>query len=190
MGLAQKGDKAAFSSLVARHAPRIHHHLLRMLGGQREEAEDLTQETFLSAYRSIKKFRADSKFHTWLRKIATNVCLNHFRKKRPVVVSLDIGTDEDRALEIPDEEFSPELLYEGKAAQAIVNKALAKLSDNLRTVFILKEIEGYSHEETAIMLGVKPQAVRVRHHRAKQTLAKYLSESFEPALCGREDQTS
>jgi RNA polymerase sigma-70 factor, ECF subfamily len=161
-----------------------------MLGGQREEAEDLAQETFLRAFRSIKTFRGDSKFGTWLRRIATNIALNHFRKKTPLTQSLAVGDDEDRNFEIPDDEFAPEKLLEGQEARKFVEAALAKLSDNLRTVFVLKEIEGYTHEETAQLLGVNAQAVRVRHHRAKKMLLKLLSERPEPALAEERTRTS
>lgn len=184
LALAQKGDKAAFSALVSSHASGLYGFLLRMLGGQREEAEDLAQETFLRAYRSIGSFRGQSKFKTWLRRIATNLALNHFRKKRPLTHSLDFGDDDDRTYEIPDDEFSPERQLEGRQAQKFVESALAQLSDGLRTVFVLKELEGYTHEETARLLGVKAQAVRVRYHRAKKILAKLLSQQPEPALSG------
>lgn len=159
-----------------------------MVGGNREEAEDLAQETFLRAYRSIGSFRGQSKFKTWLRRIATNLALNHFRKKRPLTQSLEFGDEDERTYEIPDEEFSPESQLQGKQAREFVEGALAQLSDNLRTVFVLKELEGYTHEETARLLGVKAQAVRVRHHRAKKMLAKLLSQQPEPAYCGRKNQ--
>lgn len=161
-----------------------------MLGGQREEAEDLAQETFLKAFRAIKTFRGDSKFGTWLRKIATNIALNHLRKKRPQTHSLEMGADEERHYDIPDEEYAPERHLEGREAREFVERALAQLSDGLRTVFVLKEIEGYSHEETARLLGVKPEAVRVRYHRAKKLLLKLLSERPEPVLSGGKASTS
>jgi len=152
-----------------------------MLGGQREEAEDLAQETFLKAFRSIQGFRGDSKFYTWLRRIATNIVVNHFRKKTPLTQSLESDYEGERIFEIPDDEFAPEKLLEGQEARAFVEAALAELSDNLRIVFVLKEVEGYTHEETALLLGVKAQAVRVRHHRAKKMLLKLLSKQPESA---------
>lgn len=186
--LAQKGDKAAFGSLVSSHAPALYSFLFRMLGNAREEAEDLAQETFLRAYRSIGSFRGDSKFKTWLCRIATNLALNHLRKKRPPTQSLEYGDDESRTFEIPDQEFSPEVYLKGRQAQEFVEAALAQLSDSLRVVFVLKELEGYTHEETARLLGVKAQAIRVRHHRAKKQLAQILSRLPEPALSGRKNR--
>jgi RNA polymerase sigma-70 factor (ECF subfamily) len=150
-----------------------------MLGGRKEEAEDLTQETFLRAYKAITTFRGQSKFRTWLRRIATNLAINEMRKNRPLLHSLDFGDEDGRAYEIPDTDFSPEKLFEGRQALQYVEQALSRLSDGLRTVFVLKELEGYTHEETAQMLGVKSQAVRVRHHRAKKLLVKYLTEQSE-----------
>lgn len=155
-----------------------------MLGGQREEAEDLTQETFLQAFRSIGTFRGESKFRTWLRRIATNLALNHLGRKRLPTQSLEMGDEDDRSFEIPDDEFAPEKQLAGQMAREFVQASLAKLSDNLRTVFVLKEIEGYTHEETALLLGVNAQAVRIRHHRAKKILLQLLSERPEPALGG------
>lgn len=176
--MAKEGDQAAFTALVSSHAPSVYGHLLRMTGGNREDAEDLAQETFLKAFRAIGTFREESKFKTWVRRIATNVCLNHLKKKRVLTTSLEVGSGgEERTMDIPDQQFSPESQLQGHLGQEFVEAALSRLSPNLRTVFVLKELEGYTHEETARMLGVNAQAVRVRHHRAKKQLAKYLSSS-------------
>lgn len=158
-----------------------------MLGGRREEAEDLAQETFLRAYRSIGSFRGQSKFRTWLCRIGTNLALNHLRKKRPLTQSLEYGEEDQRTFEIPDQEYAPEVHLEGQQAREFVEAALSQLSDSLRVVFVLKELEGYTHEETARLLGVKAQAIRVRHHRAKKQLAQFLSQQPEPALSGRKN---
>ena len=149
-----------------------------MVGGSREDAEDLAQETFLKAFRALESFREESKFRTWVRRIATNVALNHLKKKRLLTTSLEIGEGEsERTLDIPDDQFSPEVQLSGALGHEFVESALSQLSPNLRTVFVLKELEGYSHEETARLLGVNAQAVRVRHHRARKQLAQYLEDS-------------
>lgn len=143
----------------------------------------MTQETFLRAYKAIQTFRGQSQFRTWLRRIATNLAINEMRKKRPLIYSLDFGDEEGRDYEIPDSDFSPEKLFEGQQAREYIEQALARLSDGLRTVFVLKELEGYTHEETSRLLGVNAQAVRVRHHRARKLLVKYLTE--RPERVGR-----
>ena len=149
-----------------------------MLGGSREDAEDLAQETFLKAFRALNSFREESQFRTWVRRIATNVALNHLKKKRLLTMSLEVGEGEsERTLDMPDDQFSPEVHLTGALAQQFVEGALNQLSPNLRMVFVLKELEGYTHEETARLLGVNAQAVRVRHHRAKKQLAQYLQNS-------------
>ena len=148
-----------------------------MLGGRHEDAEDLTQETFLKAYRSLHSFRGQSRLGTWLRRIATNTVLNELRKKSPHLLSLDAESEERGTLDIPDYQFSPETWLEGEQAERMVEAALAELSDGLRIVFVLKELEGYTHEETAKLLGLKSQAVRVRHHRAKKQLLRRLRGS-------------
>ena len=183
LALAQKGDKAAFGSLATCQAPGLYSYLLRMLRGRREEAEDLSQETFLRAYRSIASFRGQSKLRTWLRRIASNLAINHIQRKRLPACSLDFGNDEQAlGYEIPDQAFCPEVLLDEQHARHVVERALEQLPGSLRVVFVLKEFEGYTHEETARLLGLTAQNVRVRHHRAKQALTRLLAI---PTVAGR-----
>ncbi len=178
LGLAQNGDKAAFGSLASHQAPGLNSFLLKLLKGRREEAEDLSQETLLRAYRSISTFRGESKLRTWLRRIASNLAINHLRKKRLPADSLE-PTDPERVPkhEIPDLRFSPELQIVEQDSQQLVQNALAQLTENLRIVFVLKELEGYSHDQIAGILGVTTQAVRVRLHRAKKALGELIPPS-------------
>lgn len=173
---ARQGSQAAFVALVSSHAPSVYAHLFRMTGSP-EDAEDLAQETFLRAFRAIDTFRGESAFRTWVRRIATNVALNHLSKKRVLTTTLEMGEEgSEYTHDIPDHTFSPEAVMHGAQAQEFVENALQTLSPNLRIVFILKELEGYTHEESAKLLGLNPQAVRVRHHRAKKLLAQHLMD--------------
>lgn len=189
---AQSGDAAAFEALVERYSKPIYGLILRMVRGNREEAEDLAQETMLRAFKAIGRFRQDSKFSTWLHRIAVNLTLNRLKKKSIKAQSLSVTApddEQDRWMEIPDETFGPEKRLLRAEMRHAMEAALARLSDNLRAVFILREIHGMSHDEIAETLESTSKAVRVRHHRAKKELVGYLEELLqagrkEGRVCG------
>ncbi|MEW6280529.1 MAG: sigma-70 family RNA polymerase sigma factor [Candidatus Eremiobacterota bacterium] len=182
---AKNGDRTAFEALAERYAPRIFALIYRMVRGQREEAEDLTQEVLLRAYQALASFREDASFYTWLYRIAVNRTLNRIQKKKLSSVSLDEPLQEgDRPREVadPDSCFQPAAALENRELGQTLQKAVDQLSESLRVVFLMREVEGLSHEEIAAALGSTSQAVRVRLHRAK----KELMERLAPYVSGAE----
>lgn len=180
---AQGGDREAFAELVERYSKPIYGLVLRMVRGRREEAEDLTQEVFLRAYKALPRFRGESKFSTWLRKIAVNRTLNSLQKKSLPSFSLHQSHDgEEHEVEIPDASRGPDRMSERQETAEAIERAVGELSEALRLVFVMREFQGLSHEEIAQVLGSTSQAVRVRHHRAKKELAQKL----EPYLRAQE----
>lgn len=173
---AQGGDRPAFEALVTRHGGRIYSLVLRMLRGDREEAEDVTQEALLRAYEAMPRFRGDSGFYTWLYRIAVNLALHRLERKKLPTRSLD---DPEAGVVVPDLSTEPaRATVSGELSEA-VKAALDRLPDASRTVFLLRESQGLSHDEIADILGIAAGAVRVRLHRAKKELVRLLSPYLE-----------
>lgn len=180
---AKAGDRAAFDALVEKHARPIYGLIYRMVRGNKEEAEDLTQEVLLRAYKALPKFREDSQFSTWLHRIAVNRTLNRLQKKTVPARSIHETTPdgEERLREVPDAGRGPQEQLQDSELRSVLERAIDHLSDSLRAVFVMREVQGLPHEEIASILGVKSQAVRVRLHRAKKDLIKMLSPYLEGA---------
>ena len=188
----QAGDKAACAQCVEMHAPAIYRLALRMVGDP-EEAEDVMQETFLSAFRAIESFEGRSGLATWLFRIANNVALMRLRKRQPLFVSIDMPTAENDGAEVtPVQLFDwcclPEDDFATVEAHGELEQAIAELSPALRSVFILRELEGLSTEATAQALELTPANVKVRLHRARlwlrERLAGYFTELAREAAHG------
>ncbi len=172
------GDSTAFGELVLKYQDRIYN-LCRNMLGNTHEAEDAAQDTFLKAYQKLKDFNPEASLYTWLYRIAVNTCLDY--KKRPLWESLlrKAGEDEEYILEPLADEPSPEKLYESKQLGLALRKSLGKLSLKLRTVIILKEIEGLSYEEIADILEVSIGTVKSRISRAREELKQRLKKFTE-----------
>jgi len=175
------GDRHACACLLKRFAPHVYAVALRMTGDP-DEAEDVLQETFISACKHVQEFEGRSALGTWLHRIATNAALMRLRRHTPDVVSLDqpIASleGEDMPREIADWTFYPAgHALDGETRQ-VIEQAIAQLPDTLRTVFVLREIEGQSTEETAEMLGIGLSATKVRLHRARLRLRELLTPYF------------
>jgi RNA polymerase sigma-70 factor (ECF subfamily) len=174
---AASGDIAAFESLVRRHQTRLVGYL-RGLTGSESDAEDLAQEAFLRAYRSLKGFRGSSAFRTWLYQIATNVFRNWLEKKRnqaPVNAgSIDAprqGRDGEGDVVEPMGEADPEGSHLRRDA---INRALAQLPDDQREAVLLRDVEGFEYREIAEQLGVPLGTVESRIFRGRQRLRELL----------------
>ena len=175
----QKGEIGAFSLLVNKYRERLFS-IIYNLTSNREDAADLTQETFIKAFSSLPRFRNKSNFYTWLYRIAINTTLSHLKKNR---------YKHFYSLEKMDEEFTQSELVEILASktnsdksallnelQEKLNEALQKLSLKHRTVVILHEIEGMSHQEIATITNSTEGTVRSRLHYAKKELQSYLQD--------------
>lgn len=172
---ARDGDTAAFDELVTKYSPKLYG-LIYHMTSNREDTNDLLQEVFAKAYRSIKRFRGKSSFYTWIYAIATNMTLNFLKKRsRRQGMSLD---DVDSAIE-HDREFI-ELTSKSDPVretylselQLKLNEAMQSLSDNHRAVVTMYDIQGMPHTEIARILGVSEGTVRSRlfyAHRHLQT---------------------
>lgn len=181
-----QGDFEAFEELVKRYERKIYGHSLRILGN-REDAEDVLQETFLNAFRAINSFRGDSSFSTWIYRIATNNALMKLRKSGRMDLEFNddlpnISHSEERTsigrIESPvDALFEKELLSE-------LDEAVGKLPEKYRTIFLLRDVEEFSTEETAEILGITESAVKSRLHRARLFLRESLGHLMKGGALG------
>lgn len=175
---AQAGDREAFDRLVIAYQDRIFNLVYRMVSDS-EEAADLTQEAFVKAYRALDKFRLDARFSTWLYRIAVNTCLSRHRKtavrKKHAPVSLDAPLrGEDLAPDPPDTRSEPARVTARHETTRLVQDAIGALEDEFRTVVLLRDIEGYSYEQIADIVGCPVGTVRSRLHRARAELGRRL----------------
>ena len=165
---ARKGDSMAFGELMQAHQDKIYTLCYRMTSNA-EDAADLTQEVFLSAWRSLSRFQEQSSFGTWIYRMATNASIDFLRReKRRQVLSMTMEEDsEERQAQVPDERYSPHRLLEQKEARQAVADALAALSPEHRQVLVLREMEGLSYQEIGQLLGLKEGTIKSLITRAR-----------------------
>jgi len=172
-------DLAAFEQLVARYQNRIMGFVARMLN-DREEAEDVTQEVFIKAYRSLDSFRGASSFSTWLYRIAQNLCIDRARKRKrspQQAYSLDepINKDEDSGgREIADFSTEPSLGVEREELRRQVRHTVAEMPEKLRSVLVMCDIQGMAYEDIAKTLECPIGTVKSRLFHARADLARRL----------------
>ena len=182
---AKAGDLEAFEALVTRHERQVYFLAWRMLR-QTQDAEDVTQQTFLSALEHLKGFRGESSFATWLLRIATHAALKVLRKRKGLdVVSLEEATEPREGYDsVPHPEFiaawrqSPEVLVGQNETKRLLEAALEQLPEKHRLVFLLRDVEGLSIQETAEALGLSEANVKVRLLRARLQLREQLTQAF------------
>ena len=179
------GDPVAFARFVEENQHKVYNLALRMLNNP-QEAEDVLQETFLSAYKAISSFEGRSSLSTWLYRIASNASLMRLRKKQPATVSIDEPLELDAGDSLPrqfvDWSGAPEEELLTQESRQVMDEAVAELPEPLRIVFILRDIEGLSTEETGDVLGLSEGAVKTRLHRARLELRERLSAYFAERL--------
>ncbi|HVK07713.1 MAG TPA: sigma-70 family RNA polymerase sigma factor [Gemmataceae bacterium] len=180
---AQAGDYTAFEALVGRLQGRVYGLAYRILG-QAQDAEDVVQQTFLSVIEHLDAFRGESAVATWVLRIATNFALKALRTKRGrPTVPLDAGPDDTYAA-VPHPDFiaewrdTPDALAERADLRAFLDRAVAELDDKHRVVFVLRDLEGLSTDETAGALGLSVANVKVRLLRARMQLRERLTRAF------------
>jgi RNA polymerase sigma-70 factor (ECF subfamily) len=177
---AKKGDAAAFEELVNRYENKIFR-LTSNITGNHEDAEDAMQEAFLKAYAHLNNFQGDSRFYTWLVRIAANEALMRLRKRRPGQVSIDEPIESDGDLiprEIEDWKPNPEREYAEAEIQKILADVIEKLEPDYRIVLVLRDLEELSTLETAEALGISETAVKSRLLRARLKLRDKLNRYF------------
>jgi RNA polymerase sigma-70 factor (ECF subfamily) len=166
----QSGDEGAFEDLMRRHERRVFRLLLRMLGS-REEAEDVTQEAFLSLHRHGHRFRREARFSTFVYRVASNAALNRRRtlgRNRNRVNELEVL--QQAGFDLPSSPRDPEDAAVGSEAQERVQEALLDLPPDLRVAVVLYDIEGRSYQEVARVLDIPEGTVKSRIHRARSAL--------------------
>jgi len=177
---AKSGDATAFEELVNRYERKIFR-LTMNITRNREDAEDAMQDAFLKAYSHLNTFQGDSRFYTWLVRIAANEALMRLRKRRPNQVSLDEpieGDDDLMPREIEDWRPSPEQRYAQSEMHEILDQVIEHLEPDFRVVFVLRDIEELSTEETAAAVGISVPAVKSRLLRARLKLRQKLNRYF------------
>src|ERR1022692_2160123 len=179
---AREGDLAAFNELVNSYSRKIFR-LAKHITQNEEDAEDVLQETFLKAFEHLGDFQGQSKFYTWIVRIAVNEALMKLRKRksdRTVPLDEPVDTGEEMVnREIAVWEDNPEQRYSHEEMQQILNEAVQDLKPDFRTVFALRDIEELSTEETAEALGISIPAVKSRLLRARLALREKLTRKFK-----------
>lgn len=181
---ARDGDFEAFEKLVERHEGRLYGIAMRILR-QREDAENVVQTTFLKVLENLKGFREESTFGTWVARIATHTALNVLRKRRGLpTVSLDQPGPGEESGEIPHPQLiaewpgDPARIVEERELRRILSEAIESLPEKYRLVFILRDVEEFSVEETSKLLSITPANVKVRLLRARLALREKLAAVF------------
>jgi RNA polymerase sigma-70 factor (ECF subfamily) len=181
----QAGNVYAYELLCERYRTRTFAFIYRLLGGDREPAEDLLQDIFVKIAGAARLYEPRAKFSTWLFTIARNHCRNYL-KSRPylqqqVTVSADIpappGVDAGVLVDTTD---NPAQNVQNRETAEILEAAIRRLPDAEREVFVLRAVEGFSHEESARILGLNPATVRTHYHRARQHLKADIGPVLDP----------
>lgn len=172
----------SFEELVAKYERRIFNLIYRQVGDY-EDAADLTQETFVKAFKAFGKFRGQSKVFTWLCQIALNLCKNRFRQRdrmRPItgvsleeIIEQEEGERQER--QVPDWTHAPDRLYEQRELSELVQAAVAELPQDYRTVLVLRDMQHLSYQEIAQATGLSLENVKSRLHRARIMLRRKLA---------------
>lgn len=171
-----KGKRDNFRILVERYQEKVFHIAMGFVH-EKEEAEDLTQEIFLNAWKSLYRFKGDSLFSTWLHRIAVNACLNHTRKNKGNIltrISSFLGYESSFDANISSYEENPEDIMIKKEQNALLKEALDRLPENQHTAIVLSKYEALSQKQIAEILNITEGAVEALIQRAKKNLRENL----------------
>jgi len=178
----QRGDKLAFDLLVSKYQRRLARLISRFIRDP-AEAEDVTQDAFIKAYRALPGFRGESAFYTWLYRIGINTAKNHLlANKRRAPTSTPLDAEEAETYEdigLMHEVSTPENELMSKQVVDVVQASLQQLPDDLRSALTLREIEGLSYEEIAVVMNCPIGTVRSRIFRAREAVAENLRPLLE-----------
>ena len=183
------GNTNAFEDLVLAHQKSVYHIALKMTGNE-EDAFDLSQETFLKAFRSLGTFRGESGFGSWICRMAANLCIDFLRKKKRRggdLQSLDEEEAAGRPASIPDLRYEPQSALERRELKEAVRTGLGKLPEEQRLILVLREVEGYSYSEISDILKIELGTVKSRIYRARANLAALLTKegNFSPKAASK-----
>lgn len=176
--LARNGDRAAFEELVQLYRDKIYHLAYRMLGN-RQEAEDAVQETFLRVYLNLERYDETQKFSTWIFRIGTNLCIDRLRKKKPnysLDAELPDGEGGDWYSMLPSEEPLPEDQIVLSETQAQIRQAIEMMPDKYKSVVVLRYLQDMSLQEIGDVLDMPVTTVKTRVHRGREFLRMQLEK--------------
>jgi RNA polymerase sigma-70 factor (ECF subfamily) len=173
---AQQGEAEAFEELFQQHKQRVYSLCLRMIGNT-AEAEELTQEAFMQAFRKMHTFRGESAFSTWLHRLSVNVVLMRMRKKTVVELPLDEWVQEDEAGEHYKQIGAPDPVLTGSIDRVHLRRAMAQLPPGYKQVFVLHDVQGYEHREIALILGCSIGNSKSQLHKARMRMRELLREA-------------
>jgi RNA polymerase sigma-70 factor (ECF subfamily) len=173
---AQHGEESAFEALFQQNKQRVYALCLRMIGNT-ADAEELTQEAFLQVFRKIQTFRGQSAFSTWLHRVAVNTVLMRLRRKTVDAVPLEDSTREQEYDQAPKEYGAPDLALTGTIDRVNLKRAMAMLPVGYRQAFVLHDVQGYEHNEIAVLLGCSIGNSKSQLHKARARLRKVLQEA-------------
>lgn len=186
----QTKDKSYFRPLVSRYQNRIYNAALRILGNT-EEAEDVVQDTFVKVHENIEKYRQHASFSSWVFRIANNLCMDTLRKRRRKFrlfmlfdpqserEQIEGHLDTSKISQIADESAGPEERLDIKEAGEVVLASLKQLPDLQRTVLVLRDVEGFSYEQIAEIVGTSVGTVRSRLYYARTKMKEILDPYFQ-----------
>ena len=174
--LALKGDQQAFAELVDLYQDKLYHMAYRMLSN-RQEAEDVVQDAFLRVYKNLDRFDETLKFSTWIYRIATNLCIDRLRKRKPTY-SLDAESQDYEGLDgysmIPSDDKTPESELILSDTQRIIHQAMESLPPKYKSVMMLRYIQDLSLQEVGDILDMPVTTIKTRVHRGREFLRKKL----------------
>lgn len=178
----QNGDIESFEKLIEKYQVIAFNIAYRMVGN-REDASDMAQDALIKVYKSLKNFRGDSSFSTWIYRIVTNTCIDAIRKMKKIqTYSLDKEYESENgnySFEIADNKYLPERLYEIKEKKELVQAALNKMAEKYRTVLVLRDIQGFSYEEISEITQNPVGTVKSRISRGRLLLKEILIKESE-----------
>ena len=172
------GNTNAFEDLVLEYQKQVYHIALKMTGNE-EDAFDLSQETFLKAFRALSTFRGEAGFGSWLYRMTANLCIDFLRKKKRQggqIISLDAEEEDRRPTELPDLRYEPQNALEKKELQKKVHAGLERLPHEQKLILVLRDVEGFSYQEISDALKIELGTVKSRIYRARAHLARLLTE--------------
>ena len=179
----RRRDPEAFAQLFNLYSDKVYRLAVGLLENE-DEAEGVVQDAFLRLFERLEQFEGRSKLSTWLYRVTYNLCQDRLRKRRPLLPLADDAGEQDDGLDLPmptvyiDWEQLPEKYFSAAEITAELDKAIATLPPKLKSVFILREMEGLSTQECAEVLGISPGSVKVRLHRARLHLREQLATYF------------
>ncbi len=176
-----KGDIDAFEELIESHQKRAYNIALRILKNP-DDAMDISQEAFIKIFKSIKSFKFQSSFSTWLYRVVSNTCIDYLRKNKNEVYSIDnpIKTEEGSIKrQFEDEGNTTEELFNKKMTKELIYKSIGKLDNQYRIIIILRDIEGFSYKEISDILDCSLGTVKSRISRARNSLKHIILREME-----------